>query len=77
MELISIEFLKLEPSRGGIENIIVIVDYFTRFAQAIPCRNQTAAIATKVETFLVVLSISCARLRAWKTEAPKDGIKHC
>ena len=54
MELICVDFLKLEPS-GGIENILVVTDHFTKYAQAFPARNQTAKTTAKLlfENFFV------------------------
>lgn len=43
------DFLTLELSKGGIENILVITDHFTKLALAIPTRNQTAK--TTAEAF--------------------------
>ena len=43
MELVCIDFLKLEPSKGGIENVLVVTDHFTD-----PTRNQTASTTAKV-----------------------------
>ena len=48
MEILCLDYLSLERSKGGIENILVITDHFSRYAQAIPTRNQTAKTTARV-----------------------------
>ena len=47
LELICIDFLGLEKSKGGYEKILVMTDHFTRFAQAVPCKSECARTTAK------------------------------
>ena len=49
LELVCFDYLALEPARGGVANILVITDHYTKFAMAIPTKNQTAK--TTAEAF--------------------------
>ena len=48
MELVHMDFLSIEPSKGNIENVLVIADHFTRYAQAYASKTQTAQATAKL-----------------------------
>lgn len=55
MELVCMDFLSLEPDSRNTKDILVITDHFTKYAVAIPIRDQKASTIAKTlwEHFLV------------------------
>lgn len=41
-DILAIDFTVLEPALDGRESILIMTDVFSKYAQAIPARNQTA-----------------------------------
>ena len=42
LELVCVDFLTLETSKGGSQHVLVITKHFTHYAQVIPTRNMSA-----------------------------------
>ena len=48
LDLLCSEFLKVDPSRDGKENILVLTDAFTKFSQAFITNNQKVLTSAKI-----------------------------
>ena len=48
LDLLCIDFLKVDPSRDGKENILVLTDAFTKFSPAFITNSQKALNDTKI-----------------------------
>ena len=48
LELVCVDFLSLDWAKGGFENILVITDHYTRYAQAYPTRDQKASTVARL-----------------------------
>ena len=46
LELICLDYLQIEPSKGNIENVLIVTDHFTRYAY--PSKTQTALATAKL-----------------------------
>ena len=47
LELVHLDFLKLDQCKGRFQDVLIVTDHFSRFAQALPCRSQTAQETAK------------------------------
>ena len=48
MDLLCNDFTKVDPSKSGKENILVLTDAFTKFSQAFVTPNQKALTIAKI-----------------------------
>ncbi|KAL1269572.1 hypothetical protein QQF64_031861 [Cirrhinus molitorella] len=55
LELVCMDFLSLEPDQSNTKDILVMTDHFTKYAIAVPTRNQKAQTVAKClwDNFLV------------------------
>ena len=59
LELVHMDSLSLEPSKGNIENVLVITDHFTRYALAYPSKTQIAQATARIlwdNLFVIMVS---------------------
>lgn len=49
-EILAIDFTILEPTRIGVENVLVMTDVFTKYTLAVPTRDQRASTVAQVLT---------------------------
>lgn len=62
LEVLAIDFTVLEKGHGGLENVLVLTDIFTKYTQAVPCKDQTA------KTVAAVL-VRCLVCQIWRTKS--------
>ena len=39
--------MKIKPSKGNVENVLIVTDHCTRYVQAFPSKSQTALATAK------------------------------
>lgn len=47
-QILAVDFTVLEPSKNGMENVLVMTDVFSKYTQAVPTHDQRASTVAKV-----------------------------
>ena len=55
LQLLCLDFLSIEPDNGGVENVLVMTDHFTKYAVAVPTKDQRSTTVAKAlwDNFIV------------------------
>ena len=48
LELVHLDYLKIEPSTGNVENVFIVTDHFSMYAQAFASKSQTGLTTAKL-----------------------------
>ena len=48
VEILAIDFLEMDRGRGGYEDILLLIDVYSKYDQAIPCKDQRVRMVAKV-----------------------------
>ena len=48
LQLVHLDYLQIEPSKGTIENVLIVTDHYIRYAQAYPLKTQTVLATAKL-----------------------------
>lgn len=59
MEVLAMDFTVLEKSKDGFDNVLIVTDVFTKYAWAIPTKDQLASTVAKALVKHVFLPFGC------------------
>ena len=55
LELVHLDYMKIKPSKGNVENVLIVTDHCTRYVQAFPSKSQTALATARFLWNILIL----------------------